>query len=455
MEDFLVRWFLGPLGGRVKGLVMREVGFCGDMGVKGGFRREPLSFEGFLDLLQRLDLRSVNLFMGVGFWLVSRGLEPDPSYMLYDRLAFDFDSGEDPEGAVSAAISFSSILSSKYGVTPVVFRSGFKGAHVVVPLSKPTSWEGYQLLWDHFYGLIPKEHRKLVDTNMKQWNRLDRVPYTYNNKEGRKALAKIIHPEGLTPQNFDWSKLEGLDPGSVTIYKVEVPRPHPRTPKSVKGKARSGVVKEVLAPCMKKLLEDCRNGINLSHNARVALTAYLLNIGFSVDEVVEVFRTQPDFNERVTRYQVNYIASYDGEGKPLIPYSCAKMKEMGLCVRDCGTKNPLNHNKTRNQVELVGVKSVSSSPIESLPPELSDFLRESGLTEFTYEDFRNWLESRQGLLDASEWHHWGRRLRKWAEEGYLGRKFLVNGVWVDYGPGKIAKPPSKEVKFYNHASKQK
>ncbi|MEM4785156.1 MAG: hypothetical protein QXN88_05965 [Sulfolobales archaeon] len=451
MEDFLVRWFLGPLGGRVKSLVMREVGFCGDMGVKGGFRREPLSFEGFLDLLQRLDLRSVNLFMGVGFWLVSRGLEPDPSYMLYDRLAFDFDSNN-PEEAVEAAVSFSSILSSKYGVTPVVFRSGFKGAHVVVPLSKPTSWEGYQLLWDHFHSLILKEHKQLVDVNMKQWNRLDRVPYTYNIRNGERALAKIIHPEGITPQSFDWGRLTGLDPGSVTIYKVEVPKPHkPAKPRSMSR----DYVREVLAPCMKKLLEDCRNGINLSHNARVALTAYLLNIGFSVDEVVEVFRTQPDFNERVTRYQVNYIASYDGEGKPLLPYSCAKMKEMGLCVRDCGTKNPLNHNKTRNQVKLVGVKSVSSSPIESLPPELSDFLRESGLTEFTYEDFRNWLESRQGLLDASEWHHWGRKLRKWAEEGYLGRKFLVNGVWVDYGPGKIAKPPSKEVKFYNHASKQK
>ncbi|MEM4547006.1 MAG: hypothetical protein QW328_09660, partial [Nitrososphaerota archaeon] len=106
VEGFLLRWFLGPFGGRVRLLVMREVGYCGDMGSRGGFVRESLSLEGFLGLLQGLDLRSVNLFMGVGFWVVSRGLEPDPSYMLYDRLSFDFDS-EDPEGAVSAAISFS------------------------------------------------------------------------------------------------------------------------------------------------------------------------------------------------------------------------------------------------------------------------------------------------------------------------------------------------------------
>ncbi|MEM1681108.1 MAG: hypothetical protein QXZ56_07870, partial [Sulfolobales archaeon] len=171
-----------------------------------------------------------------------------------------------------------------------------------------------------------------------------------------------------------------------------------------------------------------------------------LNVGYSVDEVVEVFRTQPDFKEKTTRYQVNYIASYDN-GKPLLPYSCTKMKELGMCVAECGVKNPLNHNKTRNQVKLVGVRSVSSNPIGSLPSELSDFLRESGLTEFSYDDFRKWLECKKPL-EASEWHHWERKLRKWAEEGYLGRKFLIGNEWVDYGSGKVVKPPSKEVRFY-------
>ncbi|MEM2197053.1 MAG: hypothetical protein QW290_08235 [Sulfolobales archaeon] len=444
MEDFLVRWFLGPFGERFRLLVMREVGFCGDM-VARDFRRESLSFEGFLGFLQRLDLRSVNLFMGVGFWLASKGLEPDSSYMLYDRLSFDFDSSN-PEEAVEAAVSFYNILNSRYGVAPIVFLSGFKGAHVVVPLGKPTSWDGYQLLWDHFYRLIPKEHRQLVDVNMKQWNRLDRVPYTYNIRNGERALAKIIYPEGVTPQSFDWGRLTGLDPGSITIYKIEMPKLHKPTKPHNIGR-NYNYVKEVLAPCMLKILEDCRKGINLSHNARVALAAYMLNVGYSVDEVVEVFRTQPDFKEKITRYQVNYIASYDGEGKPLLPYSCAKMREMGLCVRDCGTKNPLNHNKTHHQLSVRRPNLNNKNPIGSLPSELSDFLKESGLTEFSYDDFRRWLETKKPL-EASEWHHWERRLRKWSEEGYLGRKFLVNGIWIDYGSGKISKPPSKEVRFY-------
>ncbi|MCX8186955.1 MAG: hypothetical protein N3G48_07635, partial [Sulfolobales archaeon] len=84
----------------------------------------------------------------------------------------------------------------------------------------------------------------------------------------------------------------------------------------------------------------------------------------------------------------------------------------------------------------------------TLPSELSDFVRDTGLSEFTYEDFRKWLGDRSSGIDASTWHHWERKLRKWAEEGYLGRKFLIGGEWVDYGSGKIEKPSSKEMRFY-------
>jgi hypothetical protein len=53
-----------------------------------------------------------------------------------------------------------------------------------------------------------------------------------------------------------------------------------------------------------------------------------------------------------------------------------------------------------------------------------------------------------GVIDASKWHSIERSLRQLAEKCVLGRKFLVDGSWVDYGCGKIEKPPSKEVKFY-------
>lgn len=67
--------------------------------------------------------------------------------MLYDRLGFDLDSEEDPQKAVIEAVGFANLLRSRYGMESLVFGSGFEGAHVVVPLSRPVNWEGYQLLW--------------------------------------------------------------------------------------------------------------------------------------------------------------------------------------------------------------------------------------------------------------------------------------------------------------------
>ena len=83
-----------------------------------------------------------------------------------------------------------------------------------------------------------------------------------------------------------------------------------------------------------------------------------------------------------------------------------------------------------------------------VPPELQAFLRESGLKEFSYGDVKDWIEKRFGAIDASKWHSIERTLRQLAEKCVLGRKFLADGDWVDYGCGKIEKPPSKEVRFY-------
>ncbi|MCS7109381.1 MAG: hypothetical protein NZ903_01125 [Candidatus Micrarchaeota archaeon] len=97
-----------------------------------------------------------------------------------------------------------------------------------------------------------------------------------------------------------------------------------------------------LAPCMARILERARNGENLPHFARVAIASYLLKKGKSIDEVVEVFSTTPNYNEKIARYQVEYIAK-----KGYFPPSCQMMESYGLRLPECGClsekrhKNPL------------------------------------------------------------------------------------------------------------------
>ncbi|MEM4589810.1 MAG: hypothetical protein QXK21_00890 [Candidatus Micrarchaeia archaeon] len=99
-----------------------------------------------------------------------------------------------------------------------------------------------------------------------------------------------------------------------------------------------------IAPCMAKILERARNGENLPHFARVAIASYLLKRGKSIDEVIEVFTNTPNFDEKIARYQVEYIAK-----KGYNPPSCQMMESYGLRLPECGClgekghRNPLQY----------------------------------------------------------------------------------------------------------------
>ncbi|MEM0214305.1 MAG: hypothetical protein QW348_08680 [Ignisphaera sp.] len=157
------------------------------------------------------NLKMWNIFMGIGF--IADPLDPDLSVekMLYDRLSFDFDDEANPREAVEWGLGFAKIIEDRYGATPLVFESGFKGAHVVIPLSRPVEWGVYQLLWRHLYVEIPPEARRLIDLNMLQWNRVNRVPLTYNVKESGARFCRIIYPRKFTWDNFSWRELMPLE----------------------------------------------------------------------------------------------------------------------------------------------------------------------------------------------------------------------------------------------------
>mgnify|MGYP000284504932 CR=1 FL=1 len=93
-------------------------------------------------------------------------------------------------------------------------------------------------------------------------------------------------------------------------------------------------------PCMEAILEALKNGENLPHTARFAITTYLLWRGWDVDQIVDLFRTAPDFNEKITRYQVQHIAGQTGGRKQYAVPSCRTMSAWGLCPAKCGVKSP-------------------------------------------------------------------------------------------------------------------
>lgn len=109
-------------------------------------------------------------------------------------------------------------------------------------------------------------------------------------------------------------------------------RRHARQIGEIKFQAlRGAVVNEAFPPCIRQLYEAAKSGSHISHIGRFTLTSFLTNIGMKTEEIVNLFRSSSDFNERMTRYQVEHIAGDRGSGTKYKPPTCETLRTHGLC----------------------------------------------------------------------------------------------------------------------------
>ncbi|MFQ6074281.1 MAG: hypothetical protein ACE5KC_03575 [Candidatus Bathyarchaeia archaeon] len=93
----------------------------------------------------------------------------------------------------------------------------------------------------------------------------------------------------------------------------------------------SEVIIVAYPPCVKKLYETISSGRHISHVGRFTLTTFLINIGMTTENVVDLFRSLADFNERMTRYQVEHLAGLKGSRIKYIPPKCDTLRTHGVC----------------------------------------------------------------------------------------------------------------------------
>jgi len=91
------------------------------------------------------------------------------------------------------------------------------------------------------------------------------------------------------------------------------------------------VVIAAFPPCIKELYDTTKSGHHISHIGRFALTSFLVNIGMPPESVIDLFRSFSDFNERMTRYQVEHIAGERGTRTKYIPPRCDTLRTHGIC----------------------------------------------------------------------------------------------------------------------------
>ncbi len=103
-------------------------------------------------------------------------------------------------------------------------------------------------------------------------------------------------------------------------------------------------------PCIKHAINILEKGENLPHSGRFMLATFLLAKGQSVQQIAPLFKNAPDYNERVTLYQLNNLAGTSGHGTAYFCPSCQKLQSQSLCfaTSECdGIINPMQFGRKK------------------------------------------------------------------------------------------------------------
>jgi hypothetical protein len=347
-KEFFRKWWSGY--NNVARDMVREIGYCIGVMRQGNFVRDAGLLEWALKAIPFNEFKQLNLFTSIAYYINIDDINTAESKAFYDRVYFDFDSKDNPKLAIEKALEFVKSLKARFGVEAIASFSGLHGAHVTVPLKKPTNWSIYERLWDVL--IAPYDFRNLVDRKVREPKRIYRVPYTYNVKEDGTGLSYIMDLSGrrLKMEDFDWGSYEPLNPDDVVkvvevstplLDKIIVAKP---VAKYIQRKDLIELPKDpaeldkhdAVPPCIKNIIDTFKKAGDIDHYARLVLVWFLKWVGYSIDDVVSIFsRFAKDYNERITRYQVEYAYAQRGRKEDWLPPSCRWMKQHNLCV-GCG-----------------------------------------------------------------------------------------------------------------------
>jgi len=267
-----------------------------------------------------------------------------------DKLCFDFDAKEDErlKDVFEVVKEFVVELLKKWKIEFIWCFSGRRGFHIHI-LLKPTFLNpplarfvvrevqrdlagGFDFVDSHLIGNI----RGLI-----------RVPNTFNYRGGffcaslpeeaidwrvgdifkyarRQQRVKVLGEKRKSILDFVGGEMK-----EYVERKEDFPEFHIELDEDVIPPL--SVLKDFLRPCIFKHIQD----ENPEHYIRFAFVAELLYAGFTAKEIETIIRGfgWRDYDEEITRYQVEHIAR--GKYKPP---SCAKLSKIVNCKEVCGKR---------------------------------------------------------------------------------------------------------------------
>ena len=253
-----------------------------------------------------------------------------------EKLFFEFDCSEDPERAWKDACALAEALRRFYDVEPLLVFSGRRGYHVYAFLTKTVMFESNQL------DLVRAAYRSLQLCILRGLNlptldqsvigdvkRLARCPLSLHEKTGSLCIPVTDRKQPFVPESLDAYRT--LDPSllSPVIKELKIrERLQSALPKPNFRVKRDGRIR----PCILAALEKPLEG-GAGHLMRLAIAREYLNAGYSIEQIVLLFKNQADFNPNKTRYYVEHAAKH-----PTKPFTCRKIRELGYSLQNCRSR---------------------------------------------------------------------------------------------------------------------
>jgi DNA primase large subunit len=161
--------------------------------------------------------------------------------------------------------------------------------------------------------------------------RLRRGTVRVDPARGARLLEEGIRRTLAEPVRLDTAIVEAIRTSEAELEREL--RERIPLPSAAPAAGRGPIRMDWFPPCLRKMRRTLEAGENLSHAGRFALAAFLHRVGADRETIVDAFRGAPDFDESITRYQVEHITQHGG-GEGYRPPECATLRSHGLCVRD-------------------------------------------------------------------------------------------------------------------------
>ena len=191
----------------------------------------------------------------------------------------------------------------------------------------------------HFANYL-RFSNSLKDPAWKLANRQFRAGWVLVSKEEFARLLEEAVRERIE-QSFPIPEIPAQISEFCAPYVAEIKEQFEAQKKKFKATDFGVVEPELFPPCISHALASVQSGVNLAHSMRFAMTSFLLSVGMSAEEILNLFNVSPDFDAEKSLYQIEHIAG--ATGNVYKPPACDTMRTYGNCIGKDGLCATISH----------------------------------------------------------------------------------------------------------------